>query len=336
MYRFALALSAVAFPVTLHAAEKTKPLQVAVELDDKSRLLGKPEFQSIRFQTKEGERVVPLKSLVYAAREKKTWTVFTNKGEEISGQLVSQKLPMKTIVGTVSVPTKYAVQFEIFPTNLGIKVPHRKDLVLYFSFDRKAGNRLRNLARPQHHAVVKGAKWIKQGKRLGAYEFDGNASIEVAHHSALCPKAFTVAAWVYPQENSTPYYLVISKTDGATWMGGYGFHRNAGDGKNLYFYYGAYHTGAAKSRIVKGQWSHIAGVCDGKSVTIYINGEPSKTHKLPPGAVMQHSNMPLVIGGGPFGQYRWKGRIDEVMLYRRALTAKDVEALMAATEKPKR
>lgn len=335
MYRFALALTA-AFPLTVSAAEKTRPLKVAVELDDDSRLLGKPEFDAIRFQTKQGERVVPLKTLVSASREKKAWTVYTDRGEMISGRLAPQKLTMKTILGTVRVPTKSVVRFEVFPLNLGIKLPHRKDLLLYFSFDRKDANRLRNRASTRHHAVVKGAKWTSNGKRRGAYEFDGTSSIEVAHHPALCPKAFTVAAWVYPQEPNTSYYLVISKTNGGSWMGGYGFYRNSGDGKHLYFYYGNYSAAAAKSTIPKGQWSHIAGVCDGKSVTIYINGEPSQPKKLPFGHAMNHTTTPLVIGGGDNGQYRWKGKIDEVMLYRRALTAKDVEALMAATEKPKR
>lgn len=329
MFRIAAALLLLA-STHADAGKKPKPLKIVVALNDGSRLYGEPTFESVRVRTSKAEHDVSVRDLVAASRGKEGWTVCTGKGDEFRGNLLTPSLSMNSILGPVTVQMQHVVSLESLTTNLGISVPHREDLVLYMSFDASRGKRVRNLARPRHHATVRGAKWTPKGKRRGAYEFDGAATLVIPDHAELNPEAFTFAAWIYPQDGDGRWRLVMSKTNTGSWFGGYGFCRYSGDKGNLYFYSENYSSGSAKSSIPLNQWVHVAGVCDGKQVTIYINGEPSAPRKLPTTTAGAAASFPLLIGGG--GSYNWKGKIDEVMLFKRALTALEIEQLMIAAE----
>jgi hypothetical protein len=74
-----------------------------------------------------------------------------------------------------------------------------------------------------------------------------------------------------------------------------------------------------------GEWSHLAGVYDGVSLRIYVNGKPvgNKRCPKPPSA----GRGPLVIGASPNGSNRFEGMIDDVEVYNRALTETEVAAI---------
>lgn len=83
-------------------------------------------------------------------------------------------------------------------------------------------------------------------------------------------------------------------------------------------------------------WVHIAATYDGRIARLYRNGVEvglkALTGRLQPGAT------PVILGGnnneaGPPDEL-FPGRIDEVRLYRRALTADDIHALYAPESGP--
>ena len=49
------------------------------------------------------------------------------------------------------------------------------------------------------------------------------------------------------------------------------------------------------------------------------------------GGAIQHGNSPLLIGQGPNG-YGWFGKIDEVMLFNRVLSAREINSLYQLTK----
>jgi outer membrane protein assembly factor BamB len=85
---------------------------------------------------------------------------------------------------------------------------------------------------------------------------------------------------------------------------------------------------------VQGVWQHVAGVYDGSTLTIYVNGTPSGTASLTGGIVAPSSAYQLDIGRWAFSSETFRsfaGDVDEVEVYNKALRASDVAAAMNAT-----
>jgi hypothetical protein len=69
-------------------------------------------------------------------------------------------------------------------------------------------------------------------------------------------------------------------------------------------------------------WHHVALVRDGSTVTVYLDArpEPELTARIDPPS----TGDTLWIGGRSDGQFGFEGRIDEVAIYPRALTAQEI------------
>jgi hypothetical protein len=77
-----------------------------------------------------------------------------------------------------------------------------------------------------------------------------------------------------------------------------------------------------------GRWTHVAVTYDGSTYRLYVNGDQVSTHSAS-GAVLSTSD-PLWIGGNqPYGEY-FRGVIDEVRVYRRALARPALRAAMSS------
>jgi hypothetical protein len=75
-----------------------------------------------------------------------------------------------------------------------------------------------------------------------------------------------------------------------------------------------------------GRWTHLAVTYDGAAARLYVNGVPVSSRSLS-GAIRNTSD-PLWIGGNrPYGEY-FRGVIDEVRVYDRALAPVGVRAAM--------
>jgi len=76
-------------------------------------------------------------------------------------------------------------------------------------------------------------------------------------------------------------------------------------------------------------WSHLAISVDreARQVTYYVDGRPGTAIPLPDAFTggLDVPGQPLYLGGMAFP---YKGVLDEVRLYRRALTVEDVQALV--------
>jgi PKD repeat protein len=83
-----------------------------------------------------------------------------------------------------------------------------------------------------------------------------------------------------------------------------------------------------------GQWYHLAitrePVIMGGRVQLYINGNPVATQGDPWGEIADASPASLWIGAAETIQPRFKGLLDEVSIYRRALSASEIRAIATA------
>ncbi len=82
---------------------------------------------------------------------------------------------------------------------------------------------------------------------------------------------------------------------------------------------------AGKTEIPRWKWQHVVFVRDGEAVRVYLNGkleiETTSTANFP-------TNFDrLFLGGRSDNSNNWEGRLDEIAVYRRALTKDEIERL---------
>jgi hypothetical protein len=82
---------------------------------------------------------------------------------------------------------------------------------------------------------------------------------------------------------------------------------------------------AGKAVIPRWQWQHVALVRDGPSVRAYVNGRLDLETKAATGGLASLSQ--CFFGGRSDNDSNWEGRLDEIALFDRALTAEEVEHL---------
>jgi hypothetical protein len=86
---------------------------------------------------------------------------------------------------------------------------------------------------------------------------------------------------------------------------------------------------AGRTEIARWTWNHAVFVRDGQAVRVYLNGaaqpeiETDSPADLPP-AVEQ-----LFFGGRGDNQSNWEGRLDEIAVFDRALSADEIARLWA-------
>jgi Concanavalin A-like lectin/glucanases superfamily len=74
-------------------------------------------------------------------------------------------------------------------------------------------------------------------------------------------------------------------------------------------------------------WTHLATTYDGSTLRLYVNGAEVGTQAT--SGAIQVSTGRLRIGGNAIWSEWFAGRIDEVRIYTRALTAAEIQADMA-------
>ena len=84
--------------------------------------------------------------------------------------------------------------------------------------------------------------------------------------------------------------------------------------------------------VADNSWHHVVGIYDGDLLTLYVDGVLDAS--APVGALNLVTSNPLQLGTGWNGGYFYTGRIDEVRIWNRALSAADVAEVYAFTGGP--
>ncbi|MCX7424659.1 MAG: hypothetical protein NTW96_03375 [Planctomycetia bacterium] len=81
---------------------------------------------------------------------------------------------------------------------------------------------------------------------------------------------------------------------------------------------------AGKTEIPMRAWTHVALVRDGKQVAVYLNGNPTPEISGQAEITLPKGNTDVFLGGRSDNFANFEGKIDEVAVYDRALSAEDV------------
>ena len=201
-------------------------------------------------------------------------------------------------------------------------------LVAAFNFNEGAGTTVTDKSGTGNNGTISGATWSTDGRFGAALSFNGTSAwVTVPDAASLdFTTSFTVEAWLNPT-SVTGWRTVILKEAGSKLAYGlYGVNgssRPSGWIQTTRDYYVNSTTALATNT-----WTHVAYSYDGATLRMFINGTQVATAAGPTG--LSVSTGPLRIGGNAiWGEY-FSGRIDEVRVYNRALSAAEIQADMNA------
>ena len=149
------------------------------------------------------------------------------------------------------------------------------------------------------------------GSSSAALNFAGDRTVE----AWVAPTAFDGDRSVVSRGNSTGYHLLLSSGRPAFRVNGT--------------------TVRAASSLAAGRWYHVAGTLSGTTLTLYVNGAQVATATMP--AATSTSSSTFYVGrpsNSTSTSARYRGGLDELALYGRALTTAEVAAHFVAGVDP--
>lgn len=167
---------------------------------------------------------------------------------------------------------------------------------------------------------------ISYEKKELAWHFDGKSSfIKLPDYPQLKKNvtALTAGAWIKP-EHTMPRKIseqgyIISANSGAHAGWSIGTYYNNGINVNLITSKGRYSASAAQV-LKKGVWQHVAFAWDGKTLQLFVNGQPVGKQVLAPGVLKAFNGRACVGKAADRDGIYFKGCIDEVKIFNTALT----------------
>ncbi|HKZ55395.1 MAG TPA: DUF2341 domain-containing protein, partial [Anaerolineales bacterium] len=157
------------------------------------------------------------------------------------------------------------------------------------------------------------------GQIDGSLDFDGTDDwIEVVDSASLetvfTNDRVTVSVWTKNNVSPAQYDGILGHTEGDFWNDGYGLFYNSAS--EVRFYVDAYNTNVAYATISPTNWNHIAGVYNGTTVRMSVNGVLG-TNDTYSGAITGPNGNQLIIGemgDETATRYNINGIIDEVRI----------------------
>ena len=314
-----------------------RPIRLAVDLTDGSRVIGTSQNESIGIQSEIGQLRIPLR-LVDQVRwkaDREHVVLEFPSGDRLTGAVLPEIVRLHTLFGEAKISMEHIVMLKPLPAEVAA-LPSLDGLVLYFPFDEEPQGGIVASRVGQLRGKQQGGQWIRQPGRGGVFHFaNENDAIVLADQEALRPSKLTISIWVHPDQSAhgSSYRGILAKSTSGSWARGFGLARYPGS-PDVHFFVNYYATETAHAPIPDGAWTHLAGTYDEHTLTLFVNG--AKVATATPqgryGGAIQHGNSPLLIGQAPDG-YGWFGKIDDVMLFDRVLTDHEISRVYQLTRR---
>ncbi|MDD2775473.1 MAG: LamG domain-containing protein [Gallionella sp.] len=207
-------------------------------------------------------------------------------------------------------------------------------LIANWSFDDCTAN---DSSGNGNNGVINGTVSCELGKKGQAMIFNGvNNFLKVPNSASLNPdKQLTISLWMRPDDLSGDWYTIIHKGGAGTnclsnreyavFLNGKEpslYQMTAGDNNCQQFF------NSKANGISKGQWVHYVGIVDltNHVMKIYINGQLSVQQAITYNSFTQNAaSLLIAYTEENFGYF--KGALDEIQLYNRALSDAEITNL---------
>jgi PKD repeat protein len=199
-------------------------------------------------------------------------------------------------------------------------------LVGAYNFEEASGTTVVDASGKGNTGTISGATRTTQGRFGKALSFDGvNDWVTINDAASLdLTTGMTLEAWVYPTVNMSQWATVVLKEQPGGGL--YELYANGDQSQPLTSVTvgGQYRVLAGGPWLLANQWTHLAATYDGTTQRLYVNG--TQVAQRPQTGPTQVSSSPLRLGGNSVWGEFFKGRIDEVRVYNRALSAAAINA----------
>jgi hypothetical protein len=183
-----------------------------------------------------------------------------------------------------------------------------------------------------NHGTISGATWSSSGRFGRALNFENADLVTVPDSASLdLTGAMTIEAWLRP--SSTNSWRTVAVKEGSSSIV-YGLYANSrpvsgggDDGPSGHVFVSGGETIArATDRLSQDLWTHLAMTYDGTALRVYEDGILIASRSAV-GTVTTSSGA-LRIGGNVLKGEFYRGLIDELRVYRRALSATEIRTDM--------
>lgn len=205
------------------------------------------------------------------------------------------------------------------------------DIIAQWHFDEGTGKTVNdNSGNSNNGEFIGNPQWGK-GVSGSAVALDGNTKLRILSGCPGIDKAATFEAWIKPENVTGRIIMKNIFRDGrdVNFLLGCTGPRYGLATRGLIF--GVANTEKNRASIdsevdiLDGKWHYVAVTCDGNLIKMYVDG------RLDLSAVEQYSGpldpgtAPLFIGGYSSAPSFFKGMIDEVTIWKRALTGEEIK-----------
>ncbi len=204
-------------------------------------------------------------------------------------------------------------------------------LIAYWPFDEQNNPAAIDVVGTANGTPQNGVSWA-EGYLEGALFFDGNDDyVQLGNPASLRPTTtMSISAWIYLEgRQSSNWGRVISKTNGST---GDNWAMIATAYNSIDCRIGGTSNRSANNSITQYEWQHIACTYDGASVKVYRNGTLIHSYAKS-GAIPTINEVTIGRNATAVNRY-FKGGIDDLRVYNRALTQADVIELYSFDGNP--
>jgi len=230
-------------------------------------------------------------------------------------------------------------------TRRAYRVSEDSSLVLALDFDEGYGTTAYDLSGNAHHGTIHDAEWVTMGCHSGScLRFNGYSSYVGLGHISELDNAdeLTIEAWVKGKKEDQAegnYSRIVDKLDTQE-KSGWSINiieKQKDDGGKIQFQIGIGSNiiSVSSEELSGNDWQHVAAVLDSESVKLCIDGNCGYSTSL--NGNMRPNTNPVRIGGNFDGNvwHYFNGTIDEVRIYTRALSEREIEQHAKSTSKEK-
>jgi hypothetical protein len=205
--------------------------------------------------------------------------------------------------------------------------PPSSTLVAAYSFNG-SGMTVADASGNGNTGTLNGPTWSAAGRSGGALSFDGvNDWVTVGDSATLdLTTAMTLEAWVRPTSLGSIWRTVLLKEQPGDVVYALYAGSQAGVPYGIAYTSGAERQARAVAAIPLNTWTHLAATYDGANVRLFVNGAQAGIQAAT--GSMPNSSAPLRIGGNNVWAEWFSGLIDEVRVYRGALTTAEIQTDM--------
>ena len=225
----------------------------------------------------------------------------------------------------VTVNCAYAADEISAAKSLGELAPNgAKGLVGYWTFDEGKGDATKDSSKYGNDGKLSGATWAK-GVIGSALQFNGVTDYVnmCSPGSGVIDKAVSIEAWIKATGNNAQANLVFAGPECygfGIWIQGGRFFAGLWNSE------GNQYSAISTISPTPDQWYHVVMTCDldtGKAVKLFINGKLNCS-TVASGTAIKSGYASIDIGGRMPSSWYFKGVIDDVKLYNRALSEEEI------------